>query len=49
MSPGLDTWSLIVMVTLIVNLTECRVIQEAPVGIAVEDCLDQVNSSEELP
>lgn len=36
MAPGLDSWSLIVMANLIVDLTECGIIQETPMGAAVE-------------
>lgn len=35
MAPVLDNVSQIVMVNLIVNLTECRIIQETPMGTAV--------------
>lgn len=36
MAPGLDSWSLTVMINLIVDLIECEIIQETPMGAAVE-------------
>lgn len=36
MAPRLDSWSLTVKINLIVDLTECGIIQETPMGAAVE-------------
>lgn len=36
MAPGLDSWSLTVMINLIVDLIEREIIQETPMGVAVE-------------